>query len=215
MTTTIKQPKQNNGKTPGTKPQVLESLRDLTGDALDSLGKDVALGTPQEFLRQMLGLPEKRVTGDLVPGETLEMNEAMSGKLAEKRRLEGQLRQERSLRQEEQLRSAKKQQELKLQLTALTSEVTKLAQTTSGLSHEVQIAAMQAPVEPGTYHVIFFEKLLEFIHSFRKKIDNASVWLSAYNTRAKRRAHTFWAQVGISGAKRMLSPEDYLQRSAA
>lgn len=208
------QVKFQNGQKNPSKAQVIESLRDLAGGTLDSIGKDVITDVPQEFFRQMLGLPEKKVTGDLVPGETLEMNEALSGQLAARKQLEAQLRQERKLRQEEQNLSQKKQNELRLQLSALTSEVSRLAQTTQGLSREVQTAAFTSPAEPGTYHVVFFEKLLVFIKSFRKKIENASVWLAAYNTRAKKRANTFWGQVGVSGAKRMLSAEDYLQRSA-
>lgn len=199
------------------KPQVLESLRDLAGNSLDSLAQDVVVETPKEFFRQFLGgdlLPEKRVAGELIPGETLEIKEALSGEAEKNKKLKAQLAQERRLRQEEQTISLKKQQELRVQISALSSEVSQLAKTTQGLSRETQIAAMQAPVEPGVYHLVFFEKLIEFIRSFREKIEDASVWIAAYNTRARKRAHSFWAQVGISGAKRLLSAEDYLQRAA-
>lgn len=209
-----------SGKTNGkqnlrTKTQVIESLRDLAGGTFDSLAKDVAKQTAEDFFRQIIGMPEKKVTGELVPGETLEMNSALSGEAEKNRQLEAQIHQERNLRQEEQALSMKKQQELRLQISALSQEVNQLAKTTQGLSREMQIAAVQAPVDPGTYHVAFFEKLIGFIRTFRKRIDNASVWLGAYNARSKKRANSFWGQVGISGAKRMLSPEDYLQRSAA
>ena len=199
------------------KAQVMESLRDLASNTLDSLKNDVVLETPKDILRQFFGtavFPEKRATGELVPGETLEIREALSGELAEKEKLNAQLVQERKLRQAEQAISLKKQQELRLQISVLSSEVNQLAKTTQGLSRETQIAAMQAPIEPGVYHLVFFEKLIEFIRSFREKIEDASVWIAAYNTRARKRAHTFWAQVGISGAKRLLSAEDYLQRAA-
>ena len=66
-------------------------------------------------------------------------------------------------------------------------EVVVLADTTQDLGAEVKVAAMQAPVEPGIYHVIFFEKLLEFVRSFRKKIEEASVWLYASNKRAQKK----------------------------
>lgn len=216
MAILTKQPqtKQQNGQQRA-KAQILEQLRSVTDGTLNSLTQDIVKETPQEFFKQMLGLPEKRVSGDLIPGEALEMKMALSGKAEENRKLQVQLAQERQMRADEQKLSSRKQQELKMQLSALTSEVQQLAQTTQGLSKEVQIAAFQAPVEPGTYHVIFFEKLIEFIRDFRKKVENASVWLSSYNARAKKRAHSFWGQVGIGGGKRLLSAEDYSQRAAA
>ena len=215
MTTTNKfQPQKPQKGQPG-KAQILESFRDLAGGAADSFAKDLLLETPKDFLRQMFALPERRVVGDLIPGETLEMKEAMNGQAAEKKILQAQLFQERRMRQEENNLATRKQQELRMQLSILTQEVGQLAQTTQGLTRETQIAAMQSVVDPGTYHLIFFEKLIEFLHSFRKNIEDASVWLASYNTKSKKRANSFWGQVGGSGAKRLLSAEDYLQRAAA
>lgn len=216
MAIITKQPqtKQQNGQQRA-KAQVLEQLRSVADGTLNSLTQDVLKETPQEFFKQMLGISEKHVSGDLVPGEALEIKEALSGKYEENKKLASQLSLERQMRQDEQKLASKKGQELQLQLSALKSEVGQLAQTTQGLSREVQIAAFQAPVEPGTYHVIFFEKLISFIRDFRKNIENASVWIASYNLRAKKRAHTFWGQVGIGGAKRLLSSEDYSQRAVA
>lgn len=197
------------------KTQVIEQLRSVGDGAFNSLNRDLIKETPQEFFKQMFGLPEKRVTGDLVPGEALELKDALSGKAEENRRLKGQLTLERQMRTDEQRIATTKQKELRMQLSVVTSEVQQLAQTTQGLSREIQIAAFQAPVDPGTYHVIFFEKLVEFIRDFRKKIENASVWTASYNARSKKRANTFWGQVGVGGAKRLLSSEDYSQRAAA
>ena len=49
--------------------------------------------------------------------------------------------------------------ELKLELHVLMQELSKLASVTPKLAQEVQIAAFQAPVNPGIYHLVFFEKL--------------------------------------------------------
>lgn len=197
------------------KQQLLESLRDLGSGTTSSLNKDLIGGIGKDFFKEMLGLREQKFSGNLTPGETLEFNEVFSGKAEENKRVKLQLTQERQLRMEEQRLSNRKQQELRLQIQALTSEVSQLAQTTQGLSEEVKVAAFQAPVDAGVYHVVFFEKLISFIKDFRKKIENASTWLSAYNTKSKRRANSWLGQVKISGAKRMLSSEDYSQRAAA
>lgn len=211
--------KQQSGKSQNNqlrnKAQVIEQLRDLGSSSIGSLTRDVVMDGSREFLGQMFGLPEKRVTGNLIPGETLEMREAMTGKLEQKKQVQAQLVREKQLRQEEKILASRKEQQLRMELSALTSEVSQLGHATQGLSREVQTATMQAPVEPGTYHVVFFEKLLGFIRSFRKKIENASVWLSSYNTRAKKRTNSFWGQVKVGGGKRLLSSEDYSGRAAA
>ena len=71
---------------------------------------------------------------------------------------------------------------------------------------------MQAPVEPGVYHVIFFEKLLEFVKSFRKKIEDAAVWLHATNSRAEKK--NYWSRYKKHGGKFLLAADHYLTSSA-
>ena len=83
----------------------------------------------------------------------------------------------------------------------------------SGIEGIIKIATLQATVEPGVYHIIFFEKLLSFIKSFRKKISQANLWIQSANKKAAKR-RTFWGQVAKSGTQRLLSSEDYSQRSA-
>ena len=203
----------SNPKGPLTK-QTFETLQGIGSNTIDSLTKDLGRGIGSEFFKQLLG-QERIINGSLTPGESVSMEAVMSGRFEEEKKLKNQLAKERQMRIDEQIISQKKQSELRVQLSALTSEVGKLAHSTQGLTQEVQIAAMSAPVEPGVYHVIFFEKLLEFLQSFRKKIDNASYWLGSYNKRASKRSHQFWGQVKIGGGKRLLSAEDYSQRAAA
>lgn len=195
--------------------QTFETLQDIGGSTVSSLAKDLGQGIGSEFFKQLLGTRERKASGSLTPGESISMESVISGKHEQEKNLRVQLSRERQMRIDERKISEKKQNELKVQLSALTSEVGKLAQSTQGLSQEVQVAAMSAPVEPGVYHVIFFEKLLEFLKSFRQKIDNASYWLGSYNKRASKKSHQFWGQVKVGGGKRLLSAEDYSQRAAA
>lgn len=196
---------------------LLESLRELGTSQRDGGNQDKGLlkENPEEFVRQLFGVdrPAVSASGEIQPGQSLDLEEVLAAEKKENKVLRQRLAQEQSLREQEKVLFEKKSQELKVELHALTEEVKTLAKTTQGLSSEVEIAASQAPANPGVYHVIFFEKLREFIESFRKKIENASIWLQSYNQRAKRK-HTFWGQVSKAGSKRLLSPEDYLQRSA-
>ncbi|MBI1864082.1 hypothetical protein HYS03_02635 [Candidatus Woesebacteria bacterium] len=184
-------------------------------NVLESL-KDVGAGlapTSEEFFNQLFGpRPEKKYSGDITPGESLEIKDVFTGRSEENQKLKSQIFLERRLSQEEKARVEKKSNELKLQLHAIMQEVLALAQTTQNLGQEVKVAAMQAPIEPGIYHVVFFEKLLEFIKSFRKKIEDAGVWLHASNKRAEKK--NYWNMYKKKGSSFLLAPDHYLQRSA-
>lgn len=194
---------------------ILESLRDIGGDIGQSVKKDVFEGVPKDFFNQMFGYEKnpRNASGDLAPGQAIEFDKVLEEQRGENVLLRQQLANEQSLRRQEQTLVSQQSQELKLQIQAVASEVTQLAKTTQGLARETQIAAIQAPANPGVYHITFFEKLRSYIVSFRRKIENASLWMQSYNQRSAKKK-TFWGQVGKSGAKRLLSAEDYLQRSA-
>ncbi|MFZ5933080.1 MAG: DUF5660 family protein [Patescibacteria group bacterium] len=192
---------------------VLESLKDVGAATTKILKSDLLTETSQDLMRELLGTRiEKKYTGELAAGEAVEISEVFSGKRQETEKLRAQLALERRLKEEEKRRIEEKGNELKLQLQALMSEVYQLAKTTQGLGEQVEVATMQAPANPGVYHVIFFEKLLEFVRSFRKKIEDAVIWLQASNRRAEKK--NFWSIYKKHGSKFLLSPDHYLQRSA-
>ena len=192
---------------------VLESLKDIGSSTTKTLKRDLLAESSQDFIRELLGTRvEKKYSGEMVPGEALEIGEVFSGKREENEKLRGQIALERNLAQEEKRRVEEKGNELKLQLHALMQEVYELAKTTQNLGEQVEVASMQAPANPGVYHVIFFEKLLEFVKSFRKKIGDAGIWLTASNKRAEKK--NYWAMYKKKGSSFLLAPDHYLQRSA-
>jgi hypothetical protein len=195
-------------------PNPLETLKDIGASTAKQM-RDEAAKIPEDFMEQLLGIKSvsKKYSGEIEPGEALNLNEVFSEKHEEIVKLRNQTNLERRLLEEEKVRIEKKSNELRMQLTAIREEIIILAQKTENLAEETQVAAMQAPVEPGVYHVIFFEKLLEFINSFRKKIEEAGVWLHSVNTRAAKK-NMWGAQYKKHGAKYLLSGEHYLQRSA-
>ena len=205
--------KKGKGKSKIRQLNVLESLKDIGASSSSSIKKDLFQGTSSEFLKQLMGKrPQEKFSGEIAPGETLEFGDIFNGKLQETQKVKGQLALEHKLREEEKIRVEKKSNELKIQLNVIINEVVELAKSTQGLAEEVQIASMQAPVEPGVYHIIFFEKLLEFIKSFRNKIEDAAVWLHATNSRAEKK--NYWSRYKKHGGKFLLAADHYLTRSA-
>lgn len=192
---------------------VLESLKDLGSDVQSGIGDELLKKTPQAFVDQLFGLnSQEHYSGELSAGESIEMHEIISKKDG-KERTAKHLHFERKVYAQEKEMIDKRTNELQMQLKAIMDEVVVLTQSTQDLAQETQVAAMQAPVEPGAYHVVFFENLLKFLKSFRKKISEASLWLRSANKRASKK-NRWGANYKKHGAKYLLSGEHYLTRSA-
>lgn len=179
---------------------LLEALRDLGGGTVKSLNEDFLGQIPKDVFTQT-GLHPQKLEGTPNPQEPVD--------LLKIKELEQRFRRLEISKREERLVFSSQQQEVKVRLAALQEEAKKMASATQNLAQEVKIAVLQTPVEPGTYHLTFLEKLISFIKSLTQKIENAAVWVSAFNQRAKKRPF-YWAQVGRSGTKFMLSQERYM-----
>lgn len=192
---------------------VLEQLKDIGTSTGKQMKEELLQKAPASFMEQMFspGI-RKNYSGEIMAGEALELKEVYTGQYQEKLKLQKQLSFERKLRKEEEARIEKRANELKIQLNVLMKEVYELSQATQDIGEETKLAAMQAPVEPGVYHVIFFEKLIEFIKSFRRKIDETVIWLKATNKRAEKK--NYWSKYKKHGSKFLLSADHYLTRSA-
>lgn len=195
------------------KRNVIESLKDI-GSSFGSQGADLLKSTSEDFFKELMGIPKPEIkrSGEIAPGQSLQMNEVLSGKEEENKKLRAQISLERNLSSDEKRLSQEKMQELRLQLQAITVEIGKLAVSTGNLATQAEIAMIEVPTNPGVYHVVFFEKVLEFLQSFRKKIDEASVWLGSTNKRAEKK--NYWSMYKKKGSSFLLSPDHYSQRSA-
>lgn len=196
-----------------TKQNVLESLKDL-GIGAGSQTGDFLKGASEDFFRELMGFsaPKIKRSGEIAVGESLQMNEVMSGKEEENKHLRAQISLERQLSSDENRVSQEKRNELRVELQALMQEVQKVAASTEKLAETTQVAMMTAPIEPGIYHITFFQGVLEFLQSFRKGIDYTVAWLQSSNKRAEKK--NYWNMYKKKGSSFLLSPDHYLQRSA-
>ncbi len=196
-----------------TKQNVLESLKDLGFGAGSQTG-DFLKSTSEDFFKELMGIPvsQPKRSGELVPGESMEMSEVISGKNEENKKLRSQISLERQLSSDEKRVSQEKTNVLRVELQALMNEVKKVAESTENLAEVTQVTMMSAPAEPGIYHITFLQNILEFLQSFRKKIDWAATWLQSSNKRAEKK--NYWSMYKKKGSSFLLSPDHYLQRSA-
>lgn len=188
----------------------LEALRDLGSGVVDSAVHDVAGGIASEAFNQITG----RQTGELKPNQPVDLTKKYPEFLQKEEQLERRFqRQFSEIRQQERLVYKQTEQETQLKIRAILAELQKLAESTKNLAKEVEIASAQIPVEPGTYHLSFFERLRQTIILFRKRIEESATWLMAVNQKAKKRNY-YWAQVRKSGTKFLLSQERYMATQA-
>ena len=191
---------------------MLESLKDLGGSAASQTG-DLLKNTSEDFIRELMGIPRlQKKSGEIGVGESIQLSEVISGKEEENKKLRAQIGLERQMSSEQTKLSQENITELRVQLQTLMQEVQKVAVSTQNFAEVTQVAMVQAPAEPGIYHIVFFQKVLEFLQSFRKKIDLAATWLQSSNKRAEKK--NYWNMYKKKGSSFLLSPDHYLQRSA-
>ena len=193
---------------------VLEAINEI-GSQVVITAKNEVKATSDEFFRQLLGqqrLQQQKRTGEIPMGQTLVMNEVMSGQQEKNKKLEEQIFFERRLFNEERQSTGEKLNNLRLRLQAIQTEATKMVATTASLSQEIKIAVMQGATNVSEYQINFYEDIISLIVAFRKKIDNAVVWMQTQSKRSEKK--NFWSQYKKKGSNFLLSGESYVQRSA-
>lgn len=193
---------------------VLEAINEIGSQVVDTAKNEVK-ATSDEFFRQLLGqqraLQQKR-TGEVSQGQPLKMNEVLSGESEKNKKLQEQMFFERRLFSEEKQVTNERLNQLRVKLQAIQSEATKMVATTANLSQEIKIAVMQGSTSASEYQINFYEDIIQLIVAFRKKIDNAVVWLQSSNKRSEKK--NYWSQYKKKGSSFLLSGETYSQRSA-
>lgn len=100
----------------------------------------------------------------------------------------------------------------KQQIEAIRVELKAIAQSLKGLHQEVLTAVETAPVDPGIYHLNFFEQLRSFLKLLRVQLEDSRSWLSASNSRKKKLG--YWGMYKKHGTTFGLSNERSLATSA-
>jgi hypothetical protein len=189
----------------------LEALRDL-GKGVTSEAKNQVKQAITQDIPESLGLSS---SGTLKPNESLSISE-MEQQAEERGQHKAEFAFEHRLhqmREEEHARLVRQEAQTKEQITAIQQEIALLAKSTGELAKEVEVAAIQAPVNPGIYHKNFFAQLRSLIRTLRQKVQDSSQWLAVTNSRAAAKQGHYWSNVSKSGSKYMLSSERYMVTS--
>lgn len=103
--------------------------------------------------------------------------------------------------------------ETKQKLDAIRAELQALSKSVRGLQQEIQTAVMEMPVDPGVYHLNFFEQLKMLLKGIRERVDDSRVWLSAWNANVKKK-RGYWGMYKKHGTSFGLSSERTLATQA-
>src|SRR5258708_611372 len=108
------------------------------------------------------------------------------------------------------LREAKDKELIK----QLQEQLRSLAREMKSLDGSVQTAIHADVVDPGTYHVHFFQQLLNFVVLMRKRVQEANTWIENFNSRSKKQG-AFWSQVNSKhgGTAYLMSQEHQVARN--
>ncbi len=96
----------------------------------------------------------------------------------------------------------------------LQEQLRALAKEMKTLDSSVKTAIHADVVDPGTYHVHFFQQLLNFVVLMRKRVQEANTWMENFHSRAKKQG-AFWGQVYSKkgGTAYLMSQEHQVARN--
>jgi len=102
--------------------------------------------------------------------------------------------------------------ETKNQIDAIRAELKQLIASLKGLHQEVQTAVSQEDVDPGIYHLNFYDQLRTFIHVLRQQVEDSRSWLASFQSRKKKMG--YWNMFKKHGTTFGLSNERSIATSA-
>lgn len=188
----------------------VEAFRDLGGAVARSFVKDLGKDIVGDLWDQLLGgqKSEKnqssKQAGDLSEGQEIDFKQMAYEK--QLRQVEPGIDYAREIIHAEKRASEKGQHEVKMQIQEILVEIKKLTKTTKELEIEFrEVAIVEVPVNPGKYHLNFFEWILSTIANARKRVEDATSWLSVFKSKKDKRQ--YWSLFKKHGTSFGLSGE--------
>lgn len=207
MTTTNQlNPFQAPAKKKATRPNAnsfVEALKNIGGGTAKSLGQDVLAGTAKDFMGTFIG-------GNQAPRSEFNPSGRPDWLMQQEFEQRAKKEAERQRRHQEIINAEplydRRAEEVKQQIKALQEELRMLAADLAAAGTGIQKAIEEEVVNPGAYHLSFFEALRKFIANLRKQVAESSNWLDESNQRKQAQRHY---QMGMkkSGTKFTLSQE--------
>lgn len=171
---------------------ILESLRDIGGGVGKTITKDVAGKVAQDAFASLFGsMPKSQEFGRNQRVEFPHPEHIQSGKKAPEFNRGAMLHAD--------------ELHIKQELEAVRAELKALSATIKQFSLEVDKAIRDEPIEPGIYHVNFYQRLKSLLMLLREQIDDSRTWLMV--SKGKKQKKQYWGLYKKHGTKFGLSSE--------
>ena len=180
------QPSQKKPTQPAVNDSILESLRTLGGGVGKTVGRDVLGKGSSDALKSLFG--------ELRPNQPHDLSRERQP-IPQMRRPEVIIRPQIKL----------EETGIKQQIEAVRMQLRELAQSVKQLHHEITNQIDQEPVDPGIYHLNFFERLKGILKILRQQVEDSRSWLTLWTSRKKKIG--FWGKYKKHGTQFGLSSE--------
>jgi len=168
----------------------------LLSETIREVKEEIAHNLPQEIGRQLTGFHELKPGQEVSPQpQPQENKEKVPFYHSYRQQIEG----ERQLLNQE-------KEEINHHVLALREEIKRITKESQILAEKSKKAISENPPQPGQYHLNFLEKLLSYLKRIRRSIEEANLWLTAFQQRSKKRHH-FWKRFQKSGTKFLFAPD--------
>ncbi len=179
----------------------LESLLDLSLDVVGTMAQDTK--------DQVFGLQEneRKTKGDLAEGQELNLSKMQEEEKEEpKLDIDPGINYRREIIHTEEQISVENTKELSVKIQEILIEIKQLVNCSQELQVEFkEIAAEPRIVNPGKYHVSFFEWVLLIVRQARMKVEDSEAWLAAFNSKKAKKG--YWGMFKKHGTSFGMSNE--------
>lgn len=181
---------------------ILEALRGLSGGVGKTVTKDVAGKVASDALASLFGAMPKQ-SGELKPNQSIDLG--VEEQPQPRYRRPEVAPATRPVHEDS--------QKIAQQIESVRAELKALAASVKSLNTEINKAVSEVPVDPGIYHVNFFERLRSILKVLREQIDDSRTWL-ALSAERKQKKLGYWAMFKKHGTTFGLSNERSIATSA-
>src|SRR5579872_1540849 len=174
--------------TPSKKPQKKPVVnhfeteeKNIVSQAMESVSK-TSNDTVKEMWAQIFGVDKYAAKsqsskgGDLKAGQEINLKDVAKQK-EHKSTAEAPMSYFKEIREAGKSGLAQESHEIRQQVQAIMYELQRLAGASKAIERQVASAVGTGVVNPGKYHVAFFEWMFAVIRDARKRVENAGAWL--------------------------------------
>ncbi len=174
---------------------IIESLRNLSSGVGKSVAKDVLGKGAGDALKSLFGtLPTQPAQSEFHPNQPVDLSRERYNPY-QVRRVEAVARPQIKL----------EEVGIKEKIEAIRMELKALAHSVKQLRSEVTNQVDQTPVDPGIYHLNFFERLKGILKILRQQVEDSRSWLNLWTSRKKKLG--YWGRYKKHGTQFGLSSE--------